>query len=81
MTMLVKAGCRAFPLTPALSLRERENLRPTHVTIMSEAVVRWSGRRTWLPAPAGSFNVMFRMYWPKDEILTGKWFPPAVTQD
>jgi len=34
----------------------------------------------WLPAPAGPFNVMFRLYWPKDEVLTGKWFPPALVR-
>ena len=32
----------------------------------------------WLPAPAGSFNLTFRLYWPKDEVLQAKWIPPAV---
>jgi hypothetical protein len=32
----------------------------------------------WLPIPAGSFNLSLRLYWPKDEILTGQWVPPAV---
>ena len=32
----------------------------------------------WLPAPAGAFNLSLRMYWPKDEVLGGKWIPPAV---
>jgi len=32
----------------------------------------------WLPAPAGVFNLSLRLYWPKDEILQGKWIPPAV---
>ena len=35
----------------------------------------------WLPAPSGSFNLSFRLYWPKDEILQGKWIPPAVQQE
>jgi len=34
----------------------------------------------WLPAPAGPFNVLLRMYWPKDEVLTGRWSPPPVTK-
>jgi hypothetical protein len=35
----------------------------------------------WLPAPAGSFNLSFRLYWPKDAILQGKWIPPAVQNE
>jgi hypothetical protein len=32
----------------------------------------------WLPAPEGAFNLSLRLYWPKDEILSGKWLAPAV---
>jgi hypothetical protein len=35
----------------------------------------------WLPAPAGAFIPMMRMYWPKETaptILDGSWSPPAV---
>ncbi len=33
----------------------------------------------WLPAPAeGSFTLLLRLYWPKQEMLTGTWKPPAV---
>lgn len=35
----------------------------------------------WLPAPKGSFILMLRMYWPKEEspsIINGTWKPPAV---
>ncbi len=35
----------------------------------------------WLPAPAGEFIPMIRMYWPKDtdpSILNGSWTPPPV---
>ena len=35
----------------------------------------------WLPAPAGRFILMLRMYWPKEakpSILDGTWNPPAV---
>ena len=37
----------------------------------------------WLPAPAGKFVLMLRMYWPNEKppsILDGSWKPPAVTQ-
>src|SRR5208282_1690499 len=35
----------------------------------------------WLPAPAGEFITMLRMYWPKEtppSILDGSWKPPVV---
>jgi hypothetical protein len=35
----------------------------------------------WLPAPAGKFILMLRLYWPKEKppsILDGSWKPPAV---
>lgn len=33
---------------------------------------------SWLPAPDGAFNLSLRMYWPKSEVLSGQWTPPAV---
>ncbi|MFG3093081.1 DUF1254 domain-containing protein [Streptomyces antibioticus] len=32
----------------------------------------------WLPAPAGSFNVFLRLYWPREPALTGEWTPPVL---
>ncbi len=32
----------------------------------------------WLPAPAGIFNLCLRLYWPKEEFLSGNWTPPPV---
>lgn len=35
----------------------------------------------WLPAPAGAFIPMLRMYWPKEQtpsILNGTWAPPKI---
>ncbi|HBE80949.1 MAG TPA: hypothetical protein DDW65_24645 [Firmicutes bacterium] len=32
----------------------------------------------WLPAPEGPFNLILRMYWPKDQVLNGAWLPPAI---
>jgi len=32
----------------------------------------------WLPAPRDDFNVMLRLYWPKDEAIDGTWQPPSI---
>ena len=32
----------------------------------------------WLPAPAGSFNLALRMYWPEQAAISGEWTPPPV---
>ena len=32
----------------------------------------------WLPAGAEMFNVVLRMYWPKESALTGAWIPPPI---
>lgn len=35
----------------------------------------------WLPAPAGQFNLSLRLYWPSEEILSGRWNPPPVLRE
>ncbi len=37
-----------------------------------------SKESNWLPAPAGDFDLVMRLYWPRASILTGEWNPPAV---
>jgi hypothetical protein len=32
----------------------------------------------WLPAPKDDFSLYIRAYWPKAEILEGKWTPPNI---
>lgn len=32
----------------------------------------------WLPAPDGTFYMLMRLYWPKQEFLDGTWKQPAV---
>jgi hypothetical protein len=34
-------------------------------------------RANWLPAPAGAFNLIMRLYYPKPAVLDGLWKPPA----
>jgi hypothetical protein len=37
-------------------------------------------RKNWLPAAAGHFMLMLRMYDPDDAVIDGSWKPPAVTE-
>jgi hypothetical protein len=37
-----------------------------------------AGTSNWLPAPVGSFNLCARLYYPKPQVLDGRWAPPAV---
>jgi hypothetical protein len=30
----------------------------------------------WLPTPQGPFRLVLRLYWPKDEALSGQWRAP-----
>ena len=32
----------------------------------------------WLPSPEGEFNLLIRVYWPKEKMLKGEWIPPQV---
>jgi hypothetical protein len=34
----------------------------------------------WLPAPAGPFSAILRLYWPKEEALDGTWKLPPLTR-
>jgi hypothetical protein len=32
----------------------------------------------WLPTPSGPIYMVMRLYWPKDEALSGAWSPPEI---
>lgn len=34
----------------------------------------------WVPAPQDEFSLYIRSYWPKAEILEGRWTPPSITK-
>lgn len=34
----------------------------------------------WVPTPVDEFSLYIRAYWPKAEILEGRWIPPAAEQ-
>jgi hypothetical protein len=35
----------------------------------------------WLHSPPAAFNLSLRLYWPTEDILLGKWIPPALTRE
>jgi hypothetical protein len=44
---------------------------------------QWPGIDTdsnWLPAPGDAFELVLQLYWPKPEVLQGRWRPPAVVR-
>ena len=32
----------------------------------------------WLPTPKGNYNLILRIYWPKQEVIDGKWVAPGI---
>ena len=32
----------------------------------------------WIPAPAGDFSLILRLYWPDASVLDGSWRPPQI---
>lgn len=39
-----------------------------------------SGRANWLPAPAGPFYLILRLYIPSASVLNGTWEPPPIVE-
>ena len=67
-----------------MSLGDRDGLTldgdgslPIHIQHDRPARAR---RSNWLPAPAGDFTLVLRLYWPREEVLDRRWTPPAVTR-
>ncbi|MBA0045967.1 DUF1254 domain-containing protein [Mycobacteroides sp. LB1] len=67
------------------TLSERNNLTPNpdgSVDLYLQHENPGPGKESnWLPAPAGKFNLVLRLYWPREtppSIIDGTWKPPAV---
>lgn len=65
------------------AIGDRSNLAANpdeSVDIFIQAESPGKDRETnWLPVAAGqSFNLLMRLYWPREEVLTGAWTPPPV---
>ncbi len=57
------------------------NLSPTRggsYTLRLQHRAPASGRSGWLPAPAGHFIVVLRLYVPAAAVLRGRWRPPGI---
>ncbi len=67
------------------SISARQNLKPNADGSIDLYIQKESPgadkEANWLPAPAGKFVLMMRMYWPSEKspsIINGSWNPPAV---
>jgi DNA sulfur modification protein DndE len=53
---------------------------PTDIIISSTQPQIEQSNAQWLPSPSnGPFNLVFRLYWPSGEVISGSWTPPPVT--
>jgi hypothetical protein len=59
--------------TPGLRVAEDGSL-----TILMQREEPEEGAENWLPAPAGEFRPMLRLYQPRDEVFAGGYELPAV---
>jgi hypothetical protein len=64
------------------AIGDRDGLVPNadgSLEIMLAAADPGPDKRTnWLPAPAGPFNLVMRLYSPKRSVIDGSWQPPGV---
>lgn len=45
---------------------------------LSSALPQDVSQYNWIPAPSGTFKILFRMYWPKESILDGSYTLPNI---
>jgi hypothetical protein len=61
------------------SRRELTVARDGSITIYIQNTSPGSARDpNWLPVPHDHFHLILRLYWPKDDVLTGSWTPPPI---
>ena len=63
--------------TPGLVYGEDGSLA---ISIHNEQPQEAAEQANWLPAPAGPFYLVLRIYWPEKATLDGTWTPPPVKQ-
>lgn len=78
--LLVENSARRYAIgdrTPDLRAAEDGSLTVRISTEESRPAATGAGV-AWLPAPAGRFRLMLRLYGPGTEVLDGSWAPPPV---
>ncbi|MEB3031592.1 DUF1254 domain-containing protein [Mycolicibacter sp. MYC340] len=65
------------PMLPDLT-RDPDGGVTIHVQQQSPGAGKESN---WLPAPEGPFQMILRLYWPKEEALGGAWTPPQAVKN
>lgn len=61
--------------TPGLVTNDDGSLT---ITIRREQPATAKEQANWLPAPAGPFYLVLRMYWPEQAALDVSWTPPPI---
>jgi Protein of unknown function (DUF1214) len=64
--------------TPSETKHLASNELPTAHSIVVSATRPSETRANWLPAPAGAFSLVLRVYTPTTQVLDGFWSPPGV---
>jgi hypothetical protein len=63
------------------SRRELIVARDGSITIYIQQTSPGSARDSnWLPIPHDHVHLILRLYWPRDDVLTGSWTPPPIVR-
>jgi hypothetical protein len=63
------------PMLPSMKLDDNGGL-----TIYIQSTSPGADKESnWLPAPAGPFFMILRVYWPEESAINGQWKPPLVS--
>jgi len=77
--LLVKNPINRYLIINSPMLPDLKKNEDGGVTIYIQSDDPGPGRQVnWLPAPKGPFMLAVRYYWPKPQLLNGKWSSPLV---
>ena len=83
LTMYEEEGFAVENELERFAIGDRDDLRfndDGSLDLQISATEPEQGSSNWLPAPAGSFNLCLRLYYPEAAVLDGSWTPPGVRQ-
>ncbi len=84
LTMYEEEGFAVENELDRFAIGDRDDLRfnaDGSLDIQIAATEPPRGSANWLPAPAGSFNLCLRLYYPEASVLEGAWTPPGVRKE